>query len=1604
MAAFDTHAAPVHVCAITHTPENRTSLDALLRGLADLENLCLVLIGDAEGVALPTDWQATTITDVFQPTGRRVLVGAQNAEAVFEDMANRLGARAFAVRLGQSPVGSAMLGLIEAGGMTLIEGARDDTSQEADLIGPVDLLCQTIIAICRRAANRQARVDPLSTQETREVCDVLRDATGHDFKHYKETTLSRRILRRIHVLHCDTFDDYLTLLKSSADEPRALMRDMLIGVTAFFRDPDAFAALNTKVIEPLLSAENPGIVRLWLAGCSTGPEAYTLAMLVRERLDATGQDREVQIFATDLDERALNVARKGIYPAAMVEHLPAERVARHFTKVGGRYHVNKAVRQMIVFSPHNLIADPPFSKMDLIVCRNVMIYLGAHLQKKLISVFHYALADNGHLFLGSSEAVTGHGDLFRVVDSRARIAQRKDVGARTIRPRQPAGNGSVTWQTHAGGPELNLAAISQRIVLDEFAPPYLIATEDGQITYTSARVGAFLEVPEGQYMNNLIRVVRTGVRTSVRAAWAAALKSRRKSVHEGLTIGTDNDRRRTRIVVQPMPDLGKDAGTYMVVFFDLGQVADTDLLISGNPDSERLFADLEAELFQAREELEHSMQDLEGANEELKSSNEELLSMNEELQAANEELESSKDEIERANAALEDANTDLVNLLRSTQIATIFLDGAGNLRRFTPAAGAFYNITQADIGRPLGHFTHRFSDLPPMPAHDGLETAHETEAVRDDGRTFLRRVTPYATETGPPTGIVVTFIDITAAKQAEERIRRSREQLHIVTENAPVMIAQIDADLRYTFVNSAFAQFWGHRANDLIGQSVATVLGAAAFAQAEPHIKTVLAGETVSYAMDLESEAGPVHLTVNYAPELGADGQVIGFVSALIDVTQGTIAERNLLASEARFRASQQAAPQGFMIFRALRNAAGQIEDFVIDYANDSSLRLSGRAIDEVLGVRLLTAFPGNREEGLFEKYIEIVQSGQPMRIETAYENEGMAGWFEITAVRVDDGVAVLWDNITLRKEQERQIGDHARRLRRILNGVVALVGAVSPDGILTEANQPALDIAHLTREDVIGKPFWEAFWWSHDPDVQAQVKHAVKLAAEGKTSRFDVKIRVARGAFMFIDFQLAPLFDDQGRVVELIPSAIDITERLHVEDAVRRNAEQLTRTLDGLDTMVGLMNADGTISDLNATALEQLDIAKADLLGRSFPDLPWWAALPDLREQVRRLMAMAMTGQQCREDVQFRGPDGALRWLDFTLAPIRGTNGETAALVWSGNDITDRRASEQALADSRERLRIATRAAHLGTFDLNPATGTVIWDARALEILGLPDRQTSLEQFLALLNDDDRNSLRRDIEDGLNPALDRRSQHISYRVKRPDGTMIWVEAHASFSLDSAAKVVGTIQDITDRKRAQERQELLLHELNHRVKNSLATIQAIASHTLRHAENPEAFRTAFGGRLAAIAAAHDILVGNEQSGADLHQLFKSQIGPYASIERGQVVLTGPSVSLGPTVAHALGLVLHELATNASKYGALSTEAGVLEISWTLLDKGGRAYTKINWTERNGPPVTPPTRRGFGSRLIDMTLTHTLDGEVQLQYDPAGFQAQLLIQLVAENDF
>jgi two-component system CheB/CheR fusion protein len=661
------------------------------------------------------------------------------------------------------------------------------------------------------------------------ICEILLQKSRHDFKHYKSSTLTRRIQRRMQVLHIDRVEEYIQILNENNEEIETLFSELLINVTSFFRDREAFEALRTEVLEVLLknNPENQKI-RIWVPGCSTGEEPYTIAMLLLEAIESHGKKVEAQIIATDIDEKALNLARKGSYSASIAETVPAHLLAKYFTKRGGRYHVNKELRELCLFSIHNLINDPPFSQLDLISCRNLIIYMGPHLQKKLFPVFHYALRNNGYLFLGTSESLTTHKELFKSLNSKYRIAQRKPSPLKLQDTH--IGTSVNTYlaklNLSSKNPDVDLSAIGQRIALDEMPIKYVVINDEGQILSVSSGISKYVEIAEGPFQNNLIKLVKPSLRAALRTLFSQAKKEKRKAYSEQCVLKTENFAEKVGVIVQPMPQLGEDSALYWVAFQYLGQLnlskLQNDSVVSNQADSE-LIDQLEHELSIVRGELDKSVQDLEASNEELKSSNEELLSMNEELQSANEELETSKEEVQEVNTALMRSNSDLENLLAGTQIATLFLDNEMKIRRFTPSVQKLYRVKESDIGREISDFKSLALNNPnyPTAADFNSKDGFEDEIKMPDGTIYLRRVFRYQGPEEVSEGFVATFIEITDQYRLREKITESQKRYEVLFNYSPLPKWTVDIDtLRFIDVNEAAIRHYGFTREEFLSMTL----------------------------------------------------------------------------------------------------------------------------------------------------------------------------------------------------------------------------------------------------------------------------------------------------------------------------------------------------------------------------------------------------------------------------------------------------------------------------------------------------------------------------------------------------------------------------------------------------------------------------------------------------------------------------------------------------------------------------------------------------------------------------------------------------------------
>jgi two-component system CheB/CheR fusion protein len=677
--------------------------------------------------------------------------------------------------------------------------------------------------------------DQISTRIGK-IHGLLRRRAGHDFSQYKESTIARRLERRMKALQVDTVEQYVQMLESQPEEADRLFKDLLIGVTQFFRDSEAFQALEREVVPKLFEGKDSGAeVRACVVGCASGEEAYSIAILLCEHAATLDNALRIKIFATDIDERGLETARKGLYPEAIAEHVSPERLERFFSKQDHSYQVKRELRELCIFSTHSFIKDPPFSRLDLISCRNVMIYLGPDLQRKIIPLFHYALRSGGYLFLGPSESAAGHLGLFRASDKKHRIFQKKDLVRRTAvhfpftdiaRPKQPEERQPETE-------ERNFPKRLEHIILQRYRPACVAVQENGDAVYFSGRINRYLEQPTGSPETNVINMAREGLRIPLRTALHHAVTTRERAMQRGISVQTNGGMSSIDIAVEPLTDF-RPANLYMIVFEDAGanpgvspgpQHGETPAPEAG---SEEIIQHLESELRAAQEHAQAAFEELETSNEELKSANEEYQSTNEELETSKEELQSFNEELETVNTELnrkitelDKANSDLQNLLDSTQIATIFLDRELRVKSFTPAAVGMFRLIAGDVGRPITDLAARFHDEDlERDIGEVLRTlsARDRQLAGEGGHHYQMRILPYRTVHNVIDGVVVTFADVTDLKEAELRALDAKAYAQKIVETVREPLLVLDAGLRVQSANKSFYEAFGVVADETEGK------------------------------------------------------------------------------------------------------------------------------------------------------------------------------------------------------------------------------------------------------------------------------------------------------------------------------------------------------------------------------------------------------------------------------------------------------------------------------------------------------------------------------------------------------------------------------------------------------------------------------------------------------------------------------------------------------------------------------------------------------------------------------------------------------------------
>lgn len=687
-----------------------------------------------------------------------------------------------------------------------------------DFVLPPAQMPAQLIAYARHAfggsAHPVSAAPPPGESAMQAIFVLLRARTGHDFSQYKQSTIDRRIHRRMAVHQVDLLDDYVRLLRADPTEVEALFRDLLIRVTSFFRDAEAFEALQGELAQRLFGSKSSGdSIRAWVPGCCTGEEAYSLAILLREQMEALQQGFTIQIFATDIDAANIERARTGIYPAGIAADVSPERLARFFDadQDQGHYRVKKVLRDLLIFSAQDAVRDPPFSRVDLISCRNLLIYLGPELQSRLVALFHYALRPAGLLFLGTSESVGDLRELFATLEPKWKLYQRRDAApglrgaakgklfpfltevAAPMRPAEPVPRGRKPRQRE----------LTERALLQHCGAVGALVDERGDILYLHGRTGRYFEPTPGESSLNALAMAREGLRRELTLALREAVATRKPSPRPGLRVRTNGGFESVDLTVVPVatePGSGAGPSNYLIVLEPprtaalAAPVAEARVPTSGHAndagtDADRRIAELEQELRDQEAFLESNRRDLEASNEELKSANEEMQSLNEESQSTNEELETSQEELQSVNeelatvnaelrqrvAELSHANNDLNNLMAGTGVATLFVDHQLRIQRFTPAASSLVNLIPTDVGRPLAQIVPNLVGydrmVPDIQAVLATLKPHDVE-VRTADDWYLMRIRPYRTLENVIEGAVITFTDITELKRGQDGLRR----------------------------------------------------------------------------------------------------------------------------------------------------------------------------------------------------------------------------------------------------------------------------------------------------------------------------------------------------------------------------------------------------------------------------------------------------------------------------------------------------------------------------------------------------------------------------------------------------------------------------------------------------------------------------------------------------------------------------------------------------------------------------------------------------------------------------------------------------------------
>ncbi len=1098
------------------------------------------------------------------------------------------------------------------------------------------------------------------------VLSAVKNATGHDFHCYKRATLDRRARRRMALHHLGNYDDYAHMIRTDKAEAIALRQDLLIGVTEFFRQSEAWNVLEEKIVVELIHKTQPGsTLRVWVPACSTGKEAYSVAMLLVESIERSGKKLALQVFATDADASAVDIARNGRYAEDDLKGLSQARLQRFCVHKNGRYEFVKELRSLIVFAPQDLTADPPFSKLDLITCRNLLIYLDQTTQRKIIQLFHFALRDGGYLFLGSAETVCGQDNLFEPLSQKWRMYRKLGVAVPVglELPLRPPNRPAVTVPAAAQRPRLTLLSIANQALAERYAPAAAVVDRKGALLYTHGDVRDFLELPLGEHTGLLADAAREGMQNRLAGALLQAIAENKRVVVQA-RVKKDKKSTPVKVTVSPLRHPREADGLLLVTFEALKPPKAAPVAAQGEtPHSDLLH--LEDELKVTREELQSTIQQLEQSNEHMKASNEEVTAANEELQSANEELETSKEELQSLNeelnavnarlqdkvGELEQSSNDVANLLTSGGVATLFLDKELKVRRFTQAVTKLLSLVGTDVGRPIADIHRKFQDSTLLSDVRRVLvdlTPATAEVLAENGAWYSRRILPYRTQDDRIDGVVVTFNEVTELKvladavrcsedslrQSEQRERERAEELSVLFEAVPIPIfIARDPDCLHLTGNRL--------ADEILRIPHGKELSLSAPEATRPvHFRPMKDGRELrldelpaqraargkavrDFEFNIVFDDGIVRHVLGYGtPLLDEQGHPRGAVAALVDITDRKQAEEALRLSERKFALAFANNPAAIALTRA--------EDGVFLNVNDTWVALNGYGRDEVIGLsaQSLPIWPTPEARARFVQ--ELREKGSVRGWEQDFRKKsGEAFVAQLSAQILDmQGQNVILStfvDITARKLTAEALQRAKDEAERYAADVVALLDAV-PAAIFIAHD---VECRHMSgsrmTQELLGLPATANVSKSapagERPSNFVAMKEGreipadelpVQKAARGQPIRdyqFDLVFADGRSLTLFGD--AVPLLDDSGKPRGAIGAFIDITERKRAEDALRESEKRERKRAAEFEALMCAVPVGVSFSDDptcqritgNPAVLAQFAVRPEDNLSASAPD-----------------------------------------------------------------------------------------------------------------------------------------------------------------------------------------------------------------------------------------------------------------------------------------------------------------------------------------------------------------------------------------------------------------